>query len=190
MEKKPIGISVYAIIFIFIGLLVCLGIVQSLVISNMRENMLKEYYAKRLSPGTTNVAAAAKSNPEDFVENLYKMQVEVMKNTPMSIIPYVSFCLNMLLVVIGIGILIRQKWALKSIFYLLVTLIITLIIGNCIYVVKALPIIKKYFGNLPFSGTIMLIINGMIVFFAVVYMIFYISALYYFSIPKIREQFK
>jgi hypothetical protein len=187
-KKRSNGVLVYSILFILIGLFVCLPIIQNFIMSNMSEEQIKLYYMRQMRVSTTNTNMPEKLRPEYMAQQSYQLQKDTKTQIPQASL-YITLCIYLGIIITGIGLLRLKSWACKSIPALSMLGVAQIIFSNYIFFSRVAPIMKKYFEDMPFGQAILPFTMGITAFFAIGYVIFFLSSIYYFTRPKVKEQF-
>ena len=189
MEKKPKGIFVYGFLFVFIGLLVSLGAAHGHLMMNADKETLEEHYGKQAEAPLATTDLPEKLRPEYMAEKHYEMNKRLKEMRFFMPVSLTSSCIYLSMLIIGIGILRSKYWACRLVPIISGIAIIQIPIGT-IYSHRVLTISKTYLGDIPFVGNLMTISQVLSILFSLLYLTFFISAIYYFTRPKVKEQFK
>lgn len=188
MNKRSTGVLVYSVLFILVGLFVCLPLIQSFVLYSFNEEQLKQYYIKQSNVSSANANIPEKYKPENIANIAYQLQQELKAQISLTF-SYITLFIYLCFMIVGMGLLKLKSWACRLTPFLSITGVVQAVLGGYIYFVKMAPIMKKYYEDTPLGQFIFHFSAVIAAVSFVGYIVVFISSTYYFTRPKVRQQF-
>lgn len=188
-KKRSIGVTVWAVLFIFGGLMNASSI-AGIMFYQQPMQFTHDTYKQSFSHLHPDKDLDELLNREDVKQMILiqnKISSELYDNTSLTLWCVVNTVYGITLFIIGIGLLGLKEWSRKATLIFHIVLVPPYIVASEIYILRAVKIIMTHIPQLKVVSSLVPIMLGIQIIFTITMLIIII---YYFTRPKVKEQFK